>query len=158
MTFPNHINEMHAIDFPDYASLVPVPEITEEIGTWEMPEVQYAGEFTTELPVNEFIAHVMNCGTCERDVYTLENLAQFFSTQSKIMMHQEALNNSAAIFPAFNLEMQRAIIQLESDEADTYKTLITRVNSLHAHDIDHHLTYTLHGKVIAACNCGDYLT
>lgn len=97
--------------------------------TWEMPEIQYPGEFTTLLPKNDLLAHVMNCDACERSNTVNYALASMFNLTARILTHE---NNRANAHQFAHMNSIRdEIVRLEKREADAYAQVIYHVNENH---------------------------
>lgn len=153
MTFPPHINEMHDEDFGhlfadtsdertaefiDVLNSVNTGRVTYiDLATtdaWEMPEIQHAGEFTTLLPRNELMAHVMNCDKCEHDTIVNRDLSHLFHHTSEALMGAQMRSERKQFGRAWN-NLTRLILRHEQAESDRYERLISRVNLLHEDDV-----------------------
>lgn len=154
MTFPPHINEMHDEDFGhlfadtsdertaefiDVLNSVNTGRITytglATTDAWEMPEIQHAGEFTTLLPRNELMAHVMNCDKCESDAVINVHLSSLFRHTANALSG-ENMRKRARAFGRVWTNLTARIHECEQYESDTYASLISRVNLLHEDEVE----------------------
>lgn len=131
MTFPNHINEMHEEDYPNVISFPGTPSI--HYGDYEdapTPEIQYVGDFTTVLPRNELMAHIMNCTACESDHLVNYLISQLFKLTSDALSGNKMLTRTElGTRMAHTITAQ--ILEIERLESAKYEELINHVNNLH---------------------------
>lgn len=126
--FPPAINEMHEEDM--FLAIInqPIAAVDNSNPVWDLvPNVQYEGQFTTDLPTEEFMGHVNYCNSCDRDSEVLRLMAE----HAQLRVELNYAYKVSETRPNNSQRLDAAIVACEQLSDEYYAQAIARSNTIH---------------------------